>query len=241
MNEQLKVLVGLQEIDSSILSIAERIESLPGRLGKWKAPLKEATASVLSVKTKYEKLNRDKKEKELELEEIQEKINKLKSRSSGIKTNKEYEAHLKEIKGVEGNRHHIEDEILSLMEDIEGLTKDLQKEEARVKKTEEDFKQQEKTLEEEKKRLHSEMETYKTKRKGFVAQIDGEIYEQYMNLLKRMSGLAVVRTEKEICLGCNTNIPPQLYNDIKKNENVFICYFCNRFLYYKEGRETVQT
>ncbi len=235
MNEQLRVLVGLQEIDSSILSIAERIESLPDRLEKWKAPLKEANASALTFKTKYEKLNRDKKEKELELEEIQEKINKLKSRSSGIKTNKEYEAHLKEIKGVEGNRYHIEDEILSLMEGIEGLTKDLQEEEARVKKAEEDFKQQEKTLEEEKKRLHSEMETYKTKRKDFVAQIDGEIYEQYMNLLKKMGGLAVVQTEKEVCLGCNTNIPPQLYNDIKKNENIFICYFCNRFLYYKKG------
>ncbi|RJQ54602.1 MAG: hypothetical protein C4526_05090 [Nitrospiraceae bacterium] len=234
MNEQLKLLIELQEIDTVILSIAEKIESLPGRLEQFKAPFKEAGSLLQKVKSQCEALIKNKKNKEMEADEIQEKINKLKSRTKEIKTNKEYEAYLKEIEGFEKEKFRIEDAVLSIMEDLEALTKNSQKEEVKVKKTEEEFKQQEKTVEEEKTKLHAEMETFKTKRKEFVAKIESEVYDQYMNLLKRSGGLAVVQTRNEICLGCNTNIPPQQYNDIKKNENIFNCYFCKRFLYYKE-------
>ncbi len=234
MDEQLKLLVGLQEIDSSILSIAEKIETLPKKLEQFKTSLKEANTSFQKVKEKYENLNKNKKDKEFELEEIQEKIDKLKSRSREIKTNKEYEAHLKEIEGLEKNKYLIEDNILSLMEDIEDLTKNLQKENLKVKKAEDDFKQHVKALEGEKKKLHSEMEMHKAKRKDLVARVDEETYAQYMNLLKRLGGLAVVPAKNEVCLGCNTNIPPQLYNDIKKNDDIYTCYYCKRFLYYKK-------
>ncbi len=120
------------------------------------------------------------------------------------------------------------------MEDIEDLTKDLQKEDLKVKKAEVEVTQQVKALEEEKKKLHSDMEMHKAKRKDFVTRINEETYGQYMNLLKRSGGLAVVPTKNEVCLGCNTNIPPQLYNDIKKNDDLYTCYYCKRFLYYQE-------
>ncbi len=234
LNEQLKLLVELQEVDSTILSIADKIESLPVRLEKFKAPFKEANNALQKVKAQYEALSKDRKNKELEAEEIQDKINKIKARSKEVKTNKEYEAYLKEIEGFEKEKFRIEDEILSQMENMESFAKTLQKEELKVRKAEEDLKQQEKSFEEEKTKFHAEMEMFKTKRKEFVARIDSDLYEQYMNLLKRLGGVAVVQTRNEICLGCNTNIPPQLYNDIKKNEHIFNCYYCKRFLYYKE-------
>lgn len=234
MNEQLRFLIELQEIDTIILSIADKIESLPAKLEQFKSPFKEANSSLQRARAQCEALIKNRKNKELEADELQEKINKLKSKTKEIKTNKEYEAFLKEIEGFEKEKFKIEDEILSMMESLETLTKNLQKEEVRVKKIEEELKHQEKAIEEEKAKHHAEMEMYKTKRKEFVAVIESDIYEQYMNLLKRSGGVAVVQTRNEICLGCNTNIPPQQYNDIKKNENIFTCYYCKRFLYYKE-------
>ncbi|MEK7822818.1 MAG: C4-type zinc ribbon domain-containing protein [Nitrospirota bacterium] len=166
--------------------------------------------------------------------ETQEKINKLKAKSSEIKTNKEYEAHLKEVKTFEDKKYQIEEEILSIMEALDNLAKDMKKEEPKLKKTEEDFRQEEKALEAEKNRLHSEMEIYKIRRKDIVRKIEGEIYEQYMDLTKSTGRVAVVRTVNEVCLGCHTNIPPQLYNDIKDDKDIFTCCYCNRFLFYKE-------
>ena len=234
MNEQLKFLIALQDVDSSVLVIAEQIESLPGRLDQFKNPLKEANESFKKAQAKNEALKKKKKDKDLKLDEFQDQIDKMKSRSSEIKTNKEYDAHLKEIENFKKNIYQVEDEILSLMEDIENYSSELQEQELKIKKVEGEFKQQEKLIEEERKNLESEMETRKANRDEYVSKIEKRNYDKYNNLLERSGGVAVVRTNNEICLGCNTNIPPQLYNDIKKNEDIYTCYYCKRFLFFKE-------
>ncbi len=234
MNEQLKLLIELQDLDTEIVSIVDNIELLPRKFSQFEVPLKEARTSLESINKKAEVLNKKKHDKDLELDEVQDKIDKLKARSSDIKTNKEYEAHRKEIEVFENNIYKIEDEILVLMEEIEASAGNMRKEEEIVRKAEDEFKKQEKIIEEEKNRLNSEIEVYKARRNDFVTRIDKELYDQYMQKFDRLGGLAVVQVRNEICLGCNTNIPPQLYNDIKETGKTYTCYYCKRFLYYLE-------
>ena len=234
MNEQLKFLIELQEVDSAILAIVEKIEALPRKLDQFKAPLKEANEGFQKAKTHLDTLNKKKKDRDHQLDELQDKINKLRARSGDIKTNKEYEAHLKEIQVFEHSMSGIEDDILVMMEEIETFEKELKGKESQVKQAEEELRQQEKVLGEEQKELEALLAEKKTRRKEYASRIDEEYFIHYMNLLKRLGDRAVVETRNEVCLGCNTNIPPQLYNDIKKNEDIFNCFYCKRFLYYKE-------
>ena len=245
MKEQLKLLVELQEIDSCILSIVEKIESYPERLNQYKIPLNQAQEAFHKFKTKSESLDKKKKAKDHKLDEIEDKINKLKGRSGDIKTNKEYEAHLKEIESFEKSKYRTEDEILAIMEDYEIFAGEVEKEEIKVRETEAEFKKQEKLLGDEKNTHESELEVIEAKRKDFAARLDEDIYNQYEILRKRLGGSAVAQTVNEICLGCNTNIPPQLYNDIKSTDEIYTCFFCKRFLYFKEpsppGEKTEDT
>ncbi len=237
MNEQLKLLMDVQETDTYIMSIAEEIDLLPGKLLKACNSLKDYKTSLDEVKANYERSDKKKKLKEDELEEVQEKIKKFKAKSTEIKTNKEYEAHLKEIQTFEDNKYKIEEETISIMEALEILSKDLKKDEMRFKEAEENFKQEERALEKKKNELYSRMEVYKIKRKEIVGKIDEKIYESYMNIIKSAGGVAVVQTNNEVCMGCYTNIPPQLYNDIKSTDKIFTCYNCNRYLYYLPQNE----
>ena len=238
MNEQLKFLIELQELDSAIILLAEKIEEIPRQLEKFNSPLTQLNESFQKTKTRYSALIKKKKDKEMQLDEMQDKINKLKSRSGDIKTNKEYEAHLKEIQGFEKSISKIEDELIAVMEEMEAFEKELKVEEMKVKKAEEDYKLQEKILGEEQKKSQAELETEKAKRKDFISRLDHEYYNQYMNLLKRYGDKVVVEARNEICLGCNTNIPPQLYNDIKKGDVLYHCFFCKRFLFIKPSAES---
>lgn len=234
MNEQLKILVGLQEVDSTLFVLAEQIDSLPGALEQYKSPLKEATDHLQKAKTQSEVLNKKRKDKDLQLDEFQDKIDKLKSRSTEVKTNKEYEANLKEIETFEKNRYRIEDEVLVMMEEIEVFANTLKEEDVKIKETEKAFKQAETKIEEEKKQLFSEIEVIKAKRTEYIEKLDEDTYDRYMKLLKKLGGLAVVEVKNEICLGCHTNIPPQLCSDIIKGEDVCTCFFCSRLLYHKD-------
>lgn len=233
MNDQLKFLIEIQELDSTIISIVEKIQEIPRKLDQFKTPLKESHELFQKTKSKQDLLNKKKKDRDMQLDELQDKIKKLKDRSSGIKTNKEYEAHLKEIQGYEKNISKIEDEILAVMEELDTFGTYLKEEELKLKKAENEFQQQERTAAKEQGRLQAELETEKAKRSAIVAKIDEGYYIQYKSLMKRYGDRAVVETKNEICLGCNTNIPPQLYNDIKKGDVLHQCFFCKRYLYIK--------
>ena len=233
MNEHLKLLIELQEIDSAIILLAEKIENHPKQLEKFKKPLREANAAFEKIQSKFKDLQKKRKSKEMELEEVEDKIAKLRSRSD-IKTNKEYEAHLKEIEGFEGSRGKIEEDILNIMENMDNFEKEVKEEEIKVKKAESDFIAQENLIKEEQKKLSAELDEQKEKRKGFVSKIDQEVYKQYMNLLKRLGDSAVVQVKDEICLGCNRNIPPQFYNEVKSSKDIYNCFYCKRFVYFKD-------
>ena len=234
MNEQLKLLIELQEIDSSILSLNERIESLPERLNASKTHLDKAIAAHNKVKTRHEVMINKKKDKDFEIDEKQEAINKLKTRMGDIKTNKEYEAYLREIEVFQKIKYDAEEEVISAMEEIERIAGDLKKDEAMVREAEVELERDGKDLEEEKKRLEQEMEVHRSKRKVLLEKIESENYSQYMKNMKRSGGLAIAPAENETCMGCNTNMPPQLYNDLKDNDKIIKCYYCGRFLYIKE-------
>lgn len=238
MNEQLRLLIRLQKIDSALLSIESEIDMLPGKLENSRTRLKEVKSNCEKIVARYEKGEKEKKQKEVELEEIEEKIGKLKSKSTDIKTNKEYEAHIKEIQNFEKAKYDIEDEILLIMEGLDAITGEVNSEKMKLREVEEQFKREEHALENDKSRLNDQADTHRKQREELVAGIDSELYDQYMNALKRSGGLAVVQTKNEVCLGCHTNIPPQLFNDIRSGKDIFTCYHCYRFLFYNDAPES---
>lgn len=234
MNEQLELLKKLQEIDSTILSMADEVDQLSKKAGKDSMLLKQAQASFNTIKAGHDTIVKKRKEKEQELQDIQDQIEKSKAKSSELKTNKEYEAHLREIGALKEKTDRVEEETLAIMESVDASAKEMQEEEAKVRKAEEEWKKDEELLENEKKKMHDDIESFKSKRNEFIERIDDEHYDFYMDLLKKLGGSAVVMADNEICLGCNTNIPPQLYNEVKANDRIIHCYYCHRFLYRKE-------
>jgi predicted nucleic acid-binding Zn-ribbon protein len=233
MINQLKYLITLQDLDSKILTIKSKLDEIPTRLEKADLLLRESQGSYNIIKKQLDELEKKKRAKEKELEVINDKIQKLKNRTSEIKTNKEYQAHLKEIENVEKERSDIEDEILNIMIDIDSVTKQLKDEEKKLNLEKEKIKNVKEQIQKEKQDMEYELSNVKTSRNELMEKIDQELYEQYINLLETCNGLAVTEAINEVCQGCNMNIPPQLFVELKKNENIITCPQCHRILYYK--------
>jgi uncharacterized protein len=169
------------------------------------------------------------------LEDITEKINKLKSRTGEIKTNKEYQALLKEIESVEHERSSIEDDILAIMEETDAIGRQVKTEEKNFKMNTEKVESLKRTIENEKDTLEKELIRIQETRANAIGAVDSEVYDQYIMLIEIYRGHAVNEVKEEICQGCNMNIPPQLFVEIKKNEEIYHCPHCRRILYYREN------
>jgi predicted nucleic acid-binding Zn-ribbon protein len=237
VNEQLEHLVKLQELDSRIISLSRRIRAIPEKISTMEKPLKQAEANLDAQKKNVHEAEKKKRDREMELEENNERIGKLRDRTAQIKDNKAYTAHLKEIEAAEKHAYKIEDGILELMEKIES-------ESIRVGTAEEDLtgKKQEaealkKELDAEVKEATGKLDVMKAGRAEHVEKLDKELYDEYMNLLTSLDGLAVTEAVGEVCGGCNMNIMPQLFVQIKENREIFRCPQCKRILFYREEAE----
>jgi predicted nucleic acid-binding Zn-ribbon protein len=237
VNEQIGLLVELQKLDSTIISLSRSIKAIPNKISSMEKPLKEAQANLRARKQGLEAAEKKKRDKEREVEEIDEKVEKMKARTADIKDNKAYQAHLKEIEKAEKTRFAREDEILELMESLD-------QEGGKVKEAEGALEGENRKVEELKAALDAEvgegekeLSALKGKRTAMVDSLEKEIYDKYMSLLTNLGGLAVTKVEGEVCTGCNMHIMPQLYVEIKKNETIITCPQCNRILYFEQPEE----
>jgi predicted nucleic acid-binding Zn-ribbon protein len=235
VNKQLEHLIQLQQIDSKIRAIQRTIEDVPGKITEVESPLQVSQNVLNRIKQQYDAFEKKKREKERALEDINDKINKLKMRTGEIKTNKEYQALLKEIKTVEDDRSSIEDDILSAMEDADTLGKQIKTEEHNYRVNKEKVEALKKDIENEKSETEKELLTVQGIREKVIEAVDSEVYDQYFMLLEICGGLAVIEVKDEICQGCNMNIPPQLFVELKKNEEIYNCPHCRRIIFYKNS------
>jgi len=235
VKDLLKFLIALQQKDSLILEKRRFIDKVPMRIFEVDEPLKQAKTDLENMKKKHEAASRKKREKESALSELQEKIRKMKARASELKTNKEYQAYQKEVETSEKEIFNIEDQILQLMEEVDILSKEQKEKEAAVKAEIEKINSFKNELDAEAAKHEKELDELKKERAGIVSGIGPEVYNIYMTLLRDSGdGVAVTKARNELCSGCDMNIPPQLYVEIRKNEEIIQCPQCRRILYAVE-------
>src|SRR5208282_1226959 len=208
VNEQLCLLIELQKIDTVILALHSKIDLMPGTITASEGPLNKSMASFENLKQGCAAMEKKKKDREQAIEDINEKIKKLTQRTSEIKNNKEYQAHLKEITKTEKDLKSAEDELLDAIESIEKSSKLLAAEQSNIagERSKLDMIKQEidKTIALDSK----ELKNLKNARKKFIEKLASDIYARYIATMKSGRGLAVVEAKNEICQGCNLHVPP---------------------------------
>jgi len=127
----------------------------------------------------------------------------------------------------------VEDEVLVVMEALDTTQKEVKALEVKVQSEEEKLNAFRKKLREDVEAIEREIDDLRLRREEYVKALDGEAYTMYRKLFEAKRGLAVVETRGEVCRGCNMNIPPQLFVEIKKNEKIIQCPQCSRILYWK--------
>jgi predicted nucleic acid-binding Zn-ribbon protein len=234
VNDRLKHLIALQNTDSQILSKRTFIEKVPKRIFEVDEPLKKAQAELEKIRQKSRDIAKKRKEQEEYLEDVNAKVSKMKSRVSEIKTNKEYQAHLKEIESFQQEVSALEENILVLMEELDNSVQQEKEKEEKVNREVERINQFKKELDAEVKLHEKGLAELHNEREKHISAIDRDTYNTYMTLIDTQHGVAVTRAKNEICLGCNMHVPPQLFVELKKNEDIIQCPQCRRILYYSE-------
>ena len=232
MQQQITTLVKLQNIDLKIGEIEEAKDRYPKRIESLKEKLEEEQRVADSERQKLEDLNGERKKNEQALELDVQKIQKSEEKLLSVKTNKEYQAALKEIALAKEANLEREDEILRGLEEIDALKKEVKKRARDLEAITEEFEKEKSELTKKLKEFEKQLSKKMVLREELFLQIDKELLRQYENIRKHRHGIAVVPTKDGFCQGCYMGIPPQSYNEVQKGMALICCQNCNRILYW---------
>jgi len=235
MEEKLSLLIQLQEIDGTIRSRREEKKKLPELLAALERKSEEHKAELGRVREVLETAQKDKRDRDRDLEEGTGKVEKLKARTPDIKTNKEYTALLKEIETAEQENKAIEDDILKLMEKIDAAAGEIRTAESRSSQETAAIEAERKQIEESMARLDGALAADEQVRADIAARVDTALLSQYQQRYTSLNGKVVVEARGESCSGCFMSIPPQIFVNVKKNTEIITCPNCHRILYINEA------
>jgi predicted nucleic acid-binding Zn-ribbon protein len=237
MNSDLKQLIRLQSIDVSIHDLRARVDKFPGISKSLDEKLSSAQAALEAAKEKTKANQGNRKKYENDISATETKISKYRDQMQSVKTNEEYRALQHEIDHAQTAIRKIEDEILNLMVEAETTQVDIKTAEARLKEDQAKVHAERKQLEEQNKRDLSALESYLKERKELEATISSDLLPQYERVRKHRGGIAVGPARDYVCEVCQVRIRPQVFQEIRKNDQIIACDACQRILYFPDNMD----
>lgn len=234
----MRLLIDLQEIDVETNATREKREKCEEQLSVLREERQQVQDMVESLTRQIEELEADRRQMEQALEQERDNLEKGESRLPTIKTQKEYVAVLKEIDSAKKMIRDVEEQIASKTAEIDSLSGDKEEKEMELETLSEKEEAAREDIKEELEQLEQTLETRTAERENIYKQIKSPIRKRYELLLNRRDGLAVVEAKDGACLGCNMQLPPQLYNSLFHGDDIHTCPQCNRVIYVEDAIKT---
>ena len=235
MREQLEKLIALQTIDQRVSEMEREKSQIPQSITFLEGELKKEEEKFLAEKAELEKLQKDRRQKEKDLEEEVDKVKKAEARVLEIKTNKEYQAVLKEIASAKKLNRQREEEILEILEKFEEAQQRTARGEKELEDKRKETLRQVSELKQKEASFEQKMAGEVRQRKEKEREISRELLRRYRMLAEKRQGIAVARVAQGACQACHMNLRPQLYIELQRQESLIICPNCSRILFWENG------
>lgn len=227
-----KLLV-VQDRDRKLRQLAKESDDIPARKKLTDARLDEYRKAVQMGQDELKKNASSAKQIEIDIDTMKGRILKLREQQGQVKKNDEYKAIEHEVAMLQENIRKQEDGEIELMEQAETIRQRITQAEQKLKQEQAIVSTDESALDQRLKNIQSEIDQLKTERAGLVADVDPSWLSRYDRTFKHTGDFAIVPIESGACGGCHMKLPPQVVQNVKRNEGMVCCSFCSRILFWR--------
>ena len=232
--DQIVSLVNLQRIEIETNNVKTKISNVDQRLDKLDESLREFKQVIEEQESVINELNQKYREYETDVRMNLDAIKKSEAKLSSVKTNKEYQAFLKEIDDIKEKNSKLEDDMIEFLDDIEDAENTLNAKRAEYSELQTRLNNEKKSIQKETEEGKRQLENLAVEHKTVAAGIDAGLLATYNQVKSLQSnGIGIVAVTDAVCQGCNMNIPPQMYNELQRGGSLKKCPICDRIIYWK--------
>ena len=237
MQAQIEILALLQTIDREIKEQTGRKQDLLSEIGIKEREIRAKKSEIDALVAGFSEKEKLRLEKDRVFQDEGKKAMEKRMRMNRIKNVKELQALQREIDQARQNNGELEEELIRIMQELDVIKAQIQAKEAEISTMQEQWQNQQKELDEQIHRIDTAVSQAIVRRQDIATQVTGDLISRYDLIFSRRGGTAVVEVAAGICQGCFMNIPPQLWNEIIRNEKLHLCPSCQRILFVKSVEE----
>ena len=227
----------LQAIDQKISTLDKEIAAGCAEIDNRRASLDGHKDTLVQLNEKIATSEQRRRELEAELEDEEVKIKERQGKLMNVQTNREYQSILKETEDGKKTNTKREEAVVQLMEQIEALTAQIEEETRICAEDEKMLADDIAAVEKKISQFNAEKSKILKTRESKAGAVSASLLKKYTAIRDKRNGLAIVAVTGSVCRGCFMNIPPQLYNDLMKEDKLISCPTCHRIMFHEVETE----
>jgi hypothetical protein len=228
---EVELLRELQDLDQKLSEVRRNRVKFEGELGEVAGEVEKVQAMVTTLAGELETLQAQRREISQALTLEQDNVQKAEGRLPAIKTQKEYVAVLKEIDSAKKMNKELTDRIKAKDDQLSALERDKAEKDEALAAVEAKAAARRGEIEAGLADCDQQLGERGAKRDALLAKLPVPLRKRYQQLVERRGGVAIVAAHKGTCLGCNMQLPPQLFNSLYTSQELQNCPHCHRMLF----------
>lgn len=224
----------LHRIHRQLADLRERRDRGPRLIRNADAHVAHQEQLLAAVQNEEKAMRMAADKKQLDLKAAEAKIQELQRKLNTASSNKEYQALKEQMAATEMANSVLADEILEALEKIDAMGPRIAEADDALRKAREKAAKTHSSVEEEMPRVAGDIARLEAELKEAEVALPTESKELYNRVVRQRGEDALAAVEDQTCLGCYTNVPLNVCNQIMLGYPVF-CKTCGRLLYIPES------
>jgi len=229
--EQTDLLKDLQNIDLEISRCKTQKSKLLKEQEGLDADVDRIQNMIDSLSSDLEDLKEERQGVTRALTQEQDNVSRAEQRLPTIKTQKEYVAVLKEIDTAKKMNKDLQDRMAEKEKSIAALEEDKRGKEEELAALNGQLDERRSEIRQSLEAAENSLGEKEQEREKIFTLLPAGIRRRYPLLLDRRGGIAIVEARQGTCTGCHMHLPPQVYNNLFRAQEIQSCPHCNRMLF----------
>ena len=232
--QQIAQLVVLQKVDDAIHAMKTELEQAPlevSTLEQRFAALEEQRVKLLD---KLAHLQEQQKRLALEIDDDATRMKRSKSKLMQVGNTREYHAMLREMDNIEKSNRSREEEKLTLHEALQLENTHLEEISIAYESLQTELAEKRGTLPARMSMAQEKLNILQKDRSTAGSEVPSPVFSRYEFIRNRLEHPVIVPVNQGVCSGCHIAIPPQIFIELQRGQQILSCPNCQRLIYWDE-------
>ena len=233
MKAELKKLIALQKLDTTIRKLEKDLEAIPQRRAEIEGEFDQRAFEIRGLENRRDEAKHTRARLETEVIDQRGRAERAERNLMSSKKQEEYTAAIREADAARKQISTLETQILEQMESLEKAEAALNERADEIATLNSDREARLKAFDEETARQSEQLIVDRKERDQVFASLPKAMSTLYSRISARIrDGVAVAEARNRSCTACFMSLRPQVMAEIRRGEEIITCDNCGRILYY---------